>query len=130
MKVGYLDSSMLLSVVFEEPGSERFASHIQSFGRVFSSNLLEAEVRSALAREGIDGSVSLELLDRVAWVFPDRPLESEFRTVLESGYLRGSDLWHLACALYLGGSHKKDVELLSLDRRQLAVAERLGLKTV
>lgn len=119
---------MLLSVVFEESGYEGFAARIESFDRVYSSNLLEAEVRSALAREQIGGSESIEFLDRVAWVFPDRPLVSEFRGVLARGYLQGADLWHLACALYLRGAHNS-VELLSLDQRQIEVAQRLGLTT-
>jgi hypothetical protein len=114
--------------MFQEPGYERLQEQIGSFERVLSSNLLEAEVRSALKREGIKESHSIDLFKRVDWVFPDRPLTRELRDVLTAGFLRGADLWHLACALYLRGSHDS-LELLTCDQRQLDVARRLGLIT-
>ena len=126
MKVGYLDSSIILGLIFKEAGYERARDRIESFPRVFASNLLEAEVRSALKREGIPDSELDRLLERIDWVLPDRPLTAEFLSVLSAGLLRGADLWHLACALYLRGSHDS-VELLSLDQRQIEVADRLGL---
>ena len=126
MKVGYLDSSIMLGLIFKEPGYEQARDRIEGFARVFSSNLLEAEVRSALKREGLPGSELGRLLERIDWVFPDRPLAAEFLSVLAAGFVRGADLWHLACALYLRGSHD-GVELLSLDQRQIEVADRLGL---
>jgi hypothetical protein len=118
---------MVLGVLFEGPDHESLASRLAAFSHPFSSNLLEAEVRSAMNREDILDPGAVELLERINWVFPDRPLSSEFNAVLSAGYLRGADLWHLACALYLRGSHT-DLEFLSLDRRQLEVAQRLGLK--
>jgi PIN domain nuclease of toxin-antitoxin system len=51
MKIGYLDSSGLLAMILLEPGSTKVAERIQGFDRFFSSNLLEAEIRSALRRE-------------------------------------------------------------------------------
>lgn len=126
MRVGYLDSSMVLGLVFEEPGCELLGKQIGHFPLVFSSNLLEAEVRSALHREGIPDSAPAQLLGRINWVFPDRPLTRELSEVLSAGFLRGADLWHLACALYLSGAHDS-VDLLTLDTRQERVARRLGL---
>ena len=126
MKVGYVDSSMILGLIFEEPGYQRERDRIESFARVFSSNLLEAELRSAVRREGVSDQQLVGILARFDWVHPDRPLTHEFLEVLAAGLLRGADLWHLACALYLRGAYDQ-VELLSLDRRQIDVADRLGL---
>ena len=126
MKVGYLDSSVVLGLIFEEPGHERVRDRIEGFPRLFSSNLLEAEVRSAVQREGISDSQLAGFLARFDWVHPNRPLTLEILDVLAAGLLRGADLWHLACALYLRGAHDH-VELVSLDQRQVEVAGRLGL---
>ena len=126
MRVGYLDSSTVLGVIFQEPGYERLTERIERHGRVFSSNLLEAEVSSALKREGMTGAKPTQILRKIDWVFPVRPLTREIGDVLSVGFLRGADLWHLACAMYLRGSHDS-VELLSLDSRQIEVAGHLGL---
>jgi hypothetical protein len=93
------------------------------FDRLLSSNLLEAELRSALAREGVsdDGA---RLLSGLTWVYPNRPLTREFDRVIATGYLKGADLWHLACALFLAPDGK-DLTFATLDRRQEEVAARL-----
>jgi len=126
LKVAYVDSSAVVGLLFEEPGHEQIADAVAGFERVFSSNLLEAEVRAAAMRESVAEEPGMSILDRIDWVVPDRPLSRELSRVLVKGYLRGADLWHLACALYLLGSHG-GAQFLTLDRRQRAVAKRLGL---
>jgi len=37
----------------------------------------------------------------------------------------GTDLWHLACALYLAGN-PRDLPFITLDERQEVVARKLG----
>lgn len=91
--------------------------------RLRSADLLEAELRAALRRE--DAPSDAPLLNRVSWVSPQRPLSSEITVILGAGRLRGADLWHLACALYLAPS-PRDLSFLTLDTRQGAVAEKLG----
>jgi hypothetical protein len=122
MKIGYLDSSGLLAMILLEPGSTKVAQRIQGFDRFFSSNLLEAEIWSALRREKIEWRWSLSGL---IWLHPDRPLTPEFQEVLAHGCLKGADLWHLACALFLS-ERVGEVTFLTLDQRQREVAERLG----
>lgn len=51
-----------------------------------------------------------------------------YADALTAGYLRGADLWHVACALYLA-EVPSDVTFLSLDDRQRTVAEALGFRT-
>lgn len=87
---------------------------------------MEAELRAAFARERV--GLSGDLFDWMKWVFPERPLTPELERVFTSGYLKGADAWHLACALYLAEEPAK-LAFLTLDRRQRAVARRLGFRT-
>jgi hypothetical protein len=45
--------------------------------------------------------------------------------LLDAGYVRGADCWHLATALYLAPD-AGDLVFLTLDLRQRAVAKTLG----
>jgi hypothetical protein len=100
---------------------------LRRFDRLFSSNLLEAEFRSALIQEGITDS-GADLLSIVTWVYPNRPLTREIDRASEPGYLRGADLWHLANALFLAPA-AKELSFLTLDQRQREVAASLGFPT-
>lgn len=68
-----------------------------------------------------------QIIAPIDWILPDRPLGEELARALGAGYLRGADLWHVACALYLAGAIGSTVEFLTLDARQRAVASALGL---
>ncbi len=122
MSVVYLDTSALVALAFGERGSKRIASQLELALAVHSSNLLEAEFRAALAREGVEDA---GLLQRIDWVIPDRPLSPEIGRALEVGYLRGADLWHVACALFLE-SHPRELEFVTLDKQQRSVVRELG----
>ena len=65
----------------------------------------------------------------VQWILPERPLTLELSVVLASGYLRGADLWHVATALY-ASPRPEDLEFVTLDRRQAAVASGVGFTIV
>jgi predicted nucleic acid-binding protein len=123
MTVAFIDTSCLVAVAFAEPGAEALATRLASIEQLFASNLLEAELRAALRREGVDDGDSM--LEGLSWVLPDRPLTREIAAVLEAGHLRGADAWHLACALYLS-PRPTELEFLTLDTRQAAVAVALG----
>ena len=125
MRAAYVDSSCILAVLFEEPGFQDLRSELQIFDDLFSSNLLEAEVRSAVQREEPTARPD-EGQGWISWVHPDRPLTAEFRDIMKIGYLRGADLWHVASALFLQQA-VGELEFLSLDQRQLEVAQKLGL---
>lgn len=127
MTVGYVDSSCLVAIAFAEPGHELVAAHLARHDQIVSSNLLEAEYRSALSREGVmpDGPVP----GRISWAMPHRPLSPEIQAVLEAGQLRGADLWHLACALYISPD-PHDLAFLTLNLHQAWVAASLGFPTM
>lgn len=126
MKVAYVDTSCLVAVGLDEPGGRDLGTRLSRLDQLVSSNLLEAELLSVLAREKVEGYE--ELVSWVSWVFPDRPLGPEIARVLRSGYVRGSDLWHLANALYLAET-PAELPFLTLDTRQREVAAALGFPT-
>lgn len=124
MKFAYVDSSCLVALAFAEPGARGLASKMERFDRLFSSNLLEAELRAALIREGVEAKVE-DMLSWITWVYPNRPLTQEFARVTPAGYLKGADLWHLANALFLA-PETKELVFLTLDARQKQIAAKLG----
>ncbi|MCE2501579.1 MAG: PIN domain-containing protein [Dehalococcoidia bacterium] len=121
----YVDSSALIAVGFGEANAALVSRRLANFGRLTSSNLLEAEVRAAFAREGHEFDPGL--LAPVRWIFPNRPLVAEITAVLQAGYLRGADLWHVANALYAART-MPGLAFITLDQRQQAVASGLGFQ--
>ena len=125
MTSAYVDSSAILAIALDEPGSAAARRRIGRFDHVYASNLVEAEVRSAFLREEVNLPKPERLFESLAWVLPDRPLSPEIGRVLAAGRLRGADLWHLACALYLE-PEPDELVFLTLDLPQRAAASRLG----
>jgi hypothetical protein len=91
----------------------------------FAPHLLEAEFLSAYRRQ--NRRPDLELLEGIDWISPSRPLTQEITRVLEAGYLKGADCWHLACALFLSPD-PSELLFLTLNTRQQEVAEKLGFQ--
>ena len=125
MNVAYVDTSALLAVEFNESGADALARRLNSFTRLVSANLLEAELRAALLRE--ERTFSAGVLAGLDWVFPDRPLSSEIALALAVGYLRGADLWHVATALYVSPT-PGGIAFITADNRQSEVAAALGFE--
>jgi len=126
VKLAYVDTSCLVAVAFDEPGARDMIRQLSDCDRLFASNLLEAELRSAIRREGLEEGAD-SLLSGLSWLHPDRSLRPEFVRVLRHGYVRGADLWHLACALYLK-KRVKELLFLTLDKRQQDAATKLGFR--
>ena len=127
MSVAYVDTSALTAIAFGEPGAETLAGRLDGFARLVSSNLLEAELRATFAREKLDFPENV--IAGIDWILPDRALAPELATALETGYLRGADLWHVAHALYVT-PRPESLSFVTLDARQGAVAEALGFCVV
>ena len=125
MTTAYVDASVLVAVEFNQEGGVESLERMNDFSTLHSSNLLEAEVRAAFAREHKRFDPSI--LARIEWVFPGRPLSAEMATVLRAGYLRGADLWHVAVALYIA-QDPAEMCFLTLDQRQQTVAASLGFE--
>jgi len=124
MSIVYVDTSVLTAIAFDEPGATAYARQLHGFARLISSNLLEAELRAAFARENLH--FREEAIAGIDWILPDRALAPEFAAVLGTGYLRGADLWHVATALYVA-DRSDGLLFATLDIRQGEVAAALGL---
>ena len=127
MSIAYVDTSCLVAIAFDESGAAKTATRLRGFDRLFSSNLLEAELRAALRREGAEGH-SLHLLSWLTWIHPNRSLTAEFERITRLGYLTGADLWHVANALFVDPD-AYDLTFVTLDGRQKEMAARLGFAT-
>jgi hypothetical protein len=126
VNVAYVDTSCLVAIAFGEPGSAGIARALDGFDRLVGSNLVEAELRAAFAREQVADPCE-RLLANLAWLHPDRSLGPECQRVLREGYVRGADLWHLACALFLTPD-PTELTFATLDARQGDVAALLGFQ--
>jgi hypothetical protein len=110
--------------VFGETGARAVRERLESYERRYSANLLEAELRAALARERV--AWRQELVSAIGWVLPARRLSEEIGRVLEAGYLRGADLWHVSVAVHLQDGIG-ELDFLTLDTTQREVAAAAGL---
>lgn len=126
MTSAYVDTSCIVATAFGEKGATAIARRLSRFDRVLSSPLLEAELFSALRREGRE--VTNAWSSAIEYVIVDRPLSPELSRVLAVGYLRGADCWHLATALYVTPDPSQ-LAFVTLDATQRKVARALGFKT-
>lgn len=124
MKAAYVDSSCVVAIAFVEPGHDDVARQLASFELLLASNLLAAELAAALVRERVDGGL-WDLVAGLSWILPDRSLEPEIERVTAVGYLRGADLWHLGCALFVDPT-AAELTFVTLDEAQRGVAAGLG----
>lgn len=124
--VAYVDTSCLVSVALGERGASALDRRLSTFGELVSSNLLEAELRVTLTREGV--VLDPGFLADISWVLPARPLSAEIERVVAAGYIRGADCWHLAVALYIADD-PAEITFLTLDNKQREVARLLGFGT-
>ncbi len=123
MSIAYVDSSVIVCIAFQDSGWVDAERRLAEFSDLRSSNLLEAEVRAAHARERLE--FDARVLSGIRWVLPDRPLTQELGTALSAGYLKGADLWHVATALYLAPT-PGEMSFITLDGSQESVANALG----
>ena len=126
MKVAYVDTSCLIAVAFDEGAAGSVAEVIRAFDMLLGTNLTEAELRAAGVREELREID--EFVDDLTLVLPDRSLGPEIGRALDTGYLRGADLLHVATALYAAES-PGDMAFLTLDQRQREVAAAVGFET-
>ncbi len=128
MSVAYIDTSYLLSIIFGEPRAPALRTALRRYRTLLAGDLLVAEASSAAAREGIEPATILAAIEAVSIVLPDRTLERESAEVLAHGYLRGADLWHVACAMFVAGPARSELTFLTRDATQKRVARRVGFR--
>ncbi len=126
MKVAFVDTSCVVAIALSQGPARAIAVRMASFDRLLASPLLEAEARSVMRRERL--SAGAIYLGDLQWIIPAASLSSEIARVLDAGYVRGADCWHLACALHVAND-PSEVTFLTLDAPQRKVAKALGFKT-
>lgn len=127
MTAAYIDTSALVAVALQQEGWQRVTPHLAAHGKLHASELLLAELLSVAMREDVVPNVLLAPFEAITVIIPNRSIVPELNTVAAGGYLRGADLWHLACALYLS-PNPKELFFLTCDGKQRAVAKRLGFR--
>ena len=99
LSAAYVDPTALLPVFTgEEPVAESMRQKLEGFRFLMSANLLEAEMRVALALEGRE--FDDDTLSSIRWIMPNRRLDAEMAAVLQTAQLQPVRLWHLAVALF------------------------------
>lgn len=129
MSTAYTDSSFFLSMILGQTDSSDLRVVFAGYDRVVSGDLIVAECLSLARREAMDVDAVLAALDSVSLVHPARSLATEIRQALDEAYLRGADVWHVACALFVAADTQSEIAFLSRDRSQRRVANHLGFQT-
>jgi predicted nucleic acid-binding protein len=128
VSAAYVDSSFLIAILFGEPRARSLSRVLGRFDEIVAADLLVAEVLATAAREGVAEEPVLAALEDVSLVLPGRTLRAELREILGHGRLRGADLWHLACAMFVAGEARAELAFLSRDEPQRRLARRLGFE--
>jgi predicted nucleic acid-binding protein len=129
MSFTYVDSSVIVAILFEEVSAKKYRAYLNRNKSNYSASLLEAEVYSAACREKVSFDKAQEILRHISLVFPNASLEKEYQKIFSTGYCRGADAYHLACALYLDSS-RKELKILTADQPQANVAKTLGFEII
>jgi predicted nucleic acid-binding protein len=127
LRPAFVDTSVLVALELREAGWERLRTDLRPFDELHASDLLAAEFLATARREGLPADQSEAALRRIKLSHPPRSLKPEIDRVLVHGYLRGADVWHLACALFLAPD-PAELPFLTRDARQAEVARALGFR--
>lgn len=133
--IAYLDTSALIPLIIEEPGSERAGRLWDTAEQVSSVRLVYAEARAALAQAARLGRITAselsrtvaaldDLYDQLALIEVDGTLVRRAGELAELHALRGYDAVHLAAAERVASD---TTVVVSGDRELLAAAGTLGL---
>ena len=127
MKVAFIDTSIVVALLFNEKESKSLGKTLARFDEIIGCSLLESEIFSVCKRENFDFENAVKALSGISLLIPDGSLQKEYTNILAKGFLRGTDLFHLGCALFLDPD-ATELTFLTLDKEQKAVAEKLGFK--
>ena len=124
----YVETSAATKLLVEEPESTRLAARLDkaavSDDALFSSMLLETELRRLTIRADLAQTAVTRLLERFDLVEIDPSLHRE-AGLLPGCHLRSFDALHLAAALRVGA----DV-MVTYDQRQADAADTVGLSVL
>ena len=133
--IAYFDTSAIVPLLIEEPGTPRCAEQWSVADRVVSVRLIRVEARAALAQAARQDRLTArqlrttvdaldDLVAQLNLVDVDGDLISRAADLAETQALRAYDAIHLAAALALGDD---DVVLVAGDGALLAGGRAIGL---
>jgi len=134
----YLDSSALVKLYIDEPGSADVAQLVHDAAVVATSSLAYPEIRAALARRRRERTITPRQLNNARQQFDsdwatmfvlsfDTPMTHRAGVLAEDHALRGADAVHLASfERLLAGAGDEDVRFSCADQRLSQAARRLG----
>ena len=139
MNVGYIDTSFLLSILFEDDNYEKSADCWDSLDTLFSSVLLEIEARINLYRHYIELQKKKvwyqknekrlqELLDSINRRAIDDEIVQEIKNYDQLKRARSLDGIHLATANIVNKVTDEKTLLCSYDKRMIEIGSRIGLR--
>jgi uncharacterized protein len=121
----YVETSAAAKLLVEEAASARLAEHLDALPEApVSCLVLETELRRLAVRVELPQAAVTSVLERFDLLETDRSLYRE-AGLLPGPHLRSLDALHVAAALRLDAG-----VMLSYDRRQIAAAEAVGLRTL
>jgi hypothetical protein len=123
VRAAYIDTSLLIGVKFQKSSSA--TTRVVGRYELYSSELLIAEVLAFGKRESIAEDLLWEACKGLSWIIPETSISEELNQVIQAGYARGADLWHMACACYLSPK-PGELTFLTLDDRQRKLASAIG----
>ena len=128
MSIAYIDTSVIVAIALGESGAAGVQRRLRRFTRLCAAALLEAEFRATLLREGIKGD-GAEVIEGIHFIHPNCRLSAEINLILQHGYLRGADLWHVATALFFA-TKPALLPFATLDETQAQVAAAVGFPLI
>lgn len=139
MTRAYIDTSFLLSILFEDDNCERSVTWWNDCDEMFSSALLEIEARVGLFRQSrlvkdktwfaTKEQLLGELLENINRRLVDEEIVQEIRNYDQLKNARSLDSIHLATANILSKLTDEPLLLCSYDTRMIDIGRRIGLKT-
>lgn len=125
-EVAFVDTSVIVFLLLEAKPEDKLYNLLKEYRYLVSSNLMEAELYSVAKRERIDLQFPRKIIRTVTVLHPTKSLTDECERVVNVGYLRGADLYHVAVALACYSSIVSQVDFITLDLSQRAIAKALG----
>ncbi|MCC7186445.1 MAG: type II toxin-antitoxin system VapC family toxin [Acidobacteria bacterium] len=134
----YLDSSVIVKLYIDEPGSDEVTTRVHAATRLVTSTIAFAEVRATFARRKREGLLSAQEFSTVCRRFDadwtsffamdaDEVVVRTAGALSESHALRGGDAIHLASfERLLAGADDDELEFVCADDRLSDAARNLG----
>lgn len=131
MDICYIDTSVLVALLFDESGADSAREFLKSSKRRISHHLIESEIFSVFHRQGSEYDAAISALNAIEVVYPNVSLRDySVEIARRYSYLRGADLLHVSCALWLSSKRPESFGFLTLDKKQNSVARDIGFRCV